>query len=391
MASKLGTNEIFVSGDSHVVEPPNLWVDRIGKQFGDRTPRVIRDREGDKFVLPGKPPTGFGILGSAGRMLTTRTTLFDEVRLGGWDPHERIKDMGKDGMYAEVLYPSLAMGLFSYHSDGAYQAACFSAYNDWLAEYCSAAPDRLIGLALISLADLQAAIKEMWRAARLGFRGLLIAGATQAQSHYGQPKYFPFWAEAQTLGIPISLHSFTGSQFMEEGHALLDYGLAHFHVQRSIVHMLFGGVFQHFPGLRVVSVENDAGWAAHLLERLDWTHEHKGIRLGKPLSSLPSDQMRQHVSYTFSRDKAAIVTRKLIGVDNLMWASDYPHDDSTWPESHKVVYEQFKGVGPEDTQKMTCLNAARLYNIRGVDDQWGYLQSSHPKVAMRPRVRRASV
>jgi predicted TIM-barrel fold metal-dependent hydrolase len=100
--------------------------------------------------------------------------------------------------------------------------------------------------------------------------------------------------------------------------------------------------------------------------------------------------MREHVSYTFTRDKAAIATRKLIGVESLMWASDYPHDDSSWPESQRIIYEQFKGVGPEDLRKMTCLNAARLYNIRGVEDEWGDLQTNRPKVVLRPRVRRTS-
>ncbi|MBM4406751.1 MAG: amidohydrolase [Chloroflexi bacterium] len=390
MAPKPGAHENLVSGDSHVVEPPNLWVDRLGSKFGDRTPRVIRDRKGDKFVLPGAAPMGFGVLGSAGRTMTSVTSLFDDMRLGGWDPHERFKDMARDGIYAEVLYPSLAMRLYAYGKDSSYQSACFAAYNDWLAEYCATAPDRLIGVALISLTDLREAIKEMWRAARLGLRGVLIAGSQPLQSHYGQPKYFPFWAEAETLGLPISLHSFTGAHQADEGSGLLEYGLAHFHAQRSIAQMLFGGVFQHFPGLHVVSVENDAGWAAHLMERLDWTHEHKGIRLGKPLNSLPSEQLREHVCYTFSREKAAIATRKLIGVENLMWASDYPHDDSTWPESQRIIFETFKGVGPEELRKMTCLNAARLYNVRGVDDEWGYLQRGRPKVAVRPRVRRAT-
>ena len=254
------------------------------------------------------------------------------------------------------------MALFNYHDEPEYQAACFSAYNDWLRDYCARSRNRLIGLALVSLGDVQAGIKELQLAARAGFKGAVIAGALPATEHYGQAKYSPFWAEAERLGMPVSLHSFTGATTTPDI-PLVDYGLTYTHVKRSITQMLFGGVFQSFPGLCVISVENDAGWVAHLMERLDWTHEHKGVRLGKPLKTLPSEQLRQHVRYTFIRDQAAIVTRKLVGVENLMWSSDYPHDDSTWPESQRVVREQFNGVEPDDVRRMTFSNAARLYQI----------------------------
>ncbi len=302
-------------------------------------------------------------MGSGSGGVKKRIARFEEVRSGGWDPDARIKDMEIDGVAAEVLYPSLAMMLFAYDDDGRYQSACFRAYNDWLAEYCSAYPHKLVGVALISTVDIDDAANELKRAAGIGLKGAAISAYKPDNGHYGLPMYDPFWREAESLGMPVSLHSYTGGQPLIAVNFLVDYSLATQHVQRSLAFMTLSGVFERFPSLKVVSAENDVGWAGHLLERMDWAHEHKGIRWGKPLKSLPSEQMRSHVYYTFMRDSAGVLTRNLVGINNLMWCSDYPHDDSTWPESQKVVAEQFKNIPERDRVKITCLNAARLYGL----------------------------
>ncbi len=353
----------LVSADSHIIEPPDLWTKRIDKKYRDQAPRIVQDAEGAKFMT-GKEAGGFfgGTHAANTKPKTTRSRI-EDVPKGAWDPDARVKDMEVDGVVAEVLYCTLAMRIFGYNNDPEYQAACFRAYNDWLGEYCSAHPNQLIGVALISTVDIEEATNELKRAASLGLKGAAVSAYKSDDKNYGLPMYDPFWREAEHLGIPVSLHSYTGGQPMVALNFLVDYSLAPHHMQRSLAFITLGGVFERFPKLRVVSAENDAGWAGHLLERMDWAHERKGIRWGQPLKSLPSEQARSHVSYTFMRDAASVLTRDLVGVGNLMWCSDYPHDDCTWPDSREVVARQFKDISEGDRVKITCLNAARLYGI----------------------------
>ena len=259
------------SADSHVSEPGDLWLQRIDEAFRFRAPRLeSRERNGrseDFFCYEGFPPHPVSIgLGAAARgdaaAFRAAGKGYRDALAGGWDPVERLKDQDYDGVEGEVLYTTLGFRLFWLEHAGL-QRACFRVYNDWLAEFCSHSPHRLVGLALISLYDIEAARAELRRASSLGHRGAMIwlsppAGAPS----YSSTVYDPFWAEAQELGLPLVLHENTGggesrlspSSYWNENISLGTIVRPH-EVQRTLGVLILSGVLERFPGLVSLSRE----------------------------------------------------------------------------------------------------------------------------------------
>jgi len=204
---------LVVSADSHVIEPATLWTERLDKKFQDKAPKVVQNEKGAyQFVAPGIYPSlvaaNFG-MGKGGAELKEHLTKgYEGARPSGWDPAERLKDQELDGVAAEVLYTSLGMKLFAL-DDGDLQQACFSVFNTWLAEYASYAPKRLCPIAMISLEHVAAGVKELERCAKLGCRGAMIWGVPPEGRSYSESLNDPFWAAAQDLDLPISLHFHT--------------------------------------------------------------------------------------------------------------------------------------------------------------------------------------
>lgn len=380
----MAAHQHVISADSHMMEPADLWVERLDAKFRDVAPRVIKkdEKSGYVFVAPGVP--SFPVAGgfAAGRSGTELKDFLKEgqnagyitARPSGWDPVERLKDQDIDGVQAEVLYTTLGMTLFGLH-DADLQRACFRAYNDWLAEFCSHSPNRLIGAALISLEDLNDGVAELQRAAKIGLRGAMIWGAPPRDRPYTSKEYDPFWAAAQDLQMPLSLHVITGKkppkseedrnkvrQARDPSFVRGYMNLIH-EVQRSLTDIIFSGVMMRFPKIRIVSAENDTGWLAHYMYRMDHAFEKFGALMSDPLDMKPSEYVRRNLWATFQDDPIGPMLFKYFGSDNFMWASDFPHTDSTWPNSLKVIAQSFEGVPADVTRKIICDNAARLYNI----------------------------
>src|SRR5262245_15704376 len=208
---------VILSSDSHVFEPPDLWAKRIDRAFRDRAPRIQRIEGADQIVIEtDQILSGIGLISNAGARFEAPETIsglgrFEDVPAGGYDPQQHLADMRLDGVAGEVLYPS--QGLFYFKVvDSALMAAIFRAYNDWLADFCSADPARLKGIAMISLDDVGEGTKELERAARRGFAGAMISEYPLEHRRYDQPEYEPFWAAAASLGMPLSLHTATRRQ-----------------------------------------------------------------------------------------------------------------------------------------------------------------------------------
>jgi predicted TIM-barrel fold metal-dependent hydrolase len=367
-----------------MMEPADLWVERVDNRFKERAPRVIKGEGavGYVFVAPDLPPfpvaTGFAA-GRGGQELKefiVRATFeegYKAARPSGWDPVERIKDQEVDGVEAEVLYTTLGMPLFGLH-DAELQRECFKVYNDWVAEFASHNPKRLHAIALISLEDVGAGAKELERAAKLGLKGAMIWGAPPREKPYHLKDYDPFWAVAQDLEMPLSLHVITGKRpprTKEEKEKvrsrdpsfLRSYMNLIHEVQRTLTDILCSGVLMRFPRLRVVSAENDSGWVAHYMYRMDHAFEKFGALMAEPLDMKPSEYVRRNVWVTFQDDPVGPMLYQYFGEDNFMWASDFPHTDSTWPNSLKVIEQEFRGVPESVKRKIVCDNAAKLYHI----------------------------
>src|SRR5262249_46091396 len=348
----------LISADSHVNEPGNLWTERIDKQFRDRAPRVVEHLAGQKpgayLVLEGIPPTHLAQGMGAGTEPEEPLSFFHgstdkAARPGGWDPAERVKDMDLDGVEADVIYTTLGFRQF-WLTDEALQRACFRVYNDWLAEYCAYAPKRLAGLALISLYDIDAAIEELRRCAPRGFKGALIWASPPEDRPYSSPLYDPFWAAAQELGVPISLHSITGMGAESRlaikqpvDRYVRSTVLSH-EVQRTLVVLIFSGVLERFPALTIVSAENEVGWIPFFLQKLDQAYEEYRYLYPVPLKLRPTEYFRRQVFATFIDDRVGVASREFIGVPNIMWSSDYPHTVSPWPPCRAAVARDLDGA-----------------------------------------------
>ena len=355
----------IVSADSHVVEPADLWTARLGKEYEDRAPRLVQTEEGTKFQVGGvSAPAvvgGFVSPAKAGKGFATR---MEEGLSGGWDPEARIPDMERDGVAAEVLYPSFAMRLFGL-DDPVMQRDTFRAYNDWVAEYAATHPKRLYGLALIPLYDVDEGAEELNRCAKIGLAGGMAWAEPQDGYSYATDHYDRFWAAAQDSQMPISLHAFAGKARNVSDLFLARYSCATHVIQESLATILFSHVFERFPRLTVVSAENDIGWVPHLMQRMDHAYIRKGPRHAPkfPSGMLPSDQFKRNIRATFMEDRAGLGLATQVGPDIFMWASDYPHDDSTWPESHGVIDHQFEGVPSGHREQIVYSNAVSTYRM----------------------------
>ena len=271
-------------------------------------------------------------------------------------PGERLKDQDIDGVAAEVLYTTLGMALFGL-ADGELQQACFRVYNDWLAEFCSHDRRRLHGIALIALDDVDAGKKELERCAAAGLKGGMIYGCAPAQRPYLSRDYDPFWAAAQDMEMPLSLHVFTrgnqgaqpslnrqpASEYMNFSRA---YVLGLHEVQDSLADIIQSGVLERFPRLKIVSAENDTGWLPHFMYRLDHVYEKFGAfsEVAQPLTMKPSDYARRQLWATFQDDPVGPALYRVFGENNFMWASTFPIPITSWPTSARLSLRVFRGV-----------------------------------------------
>jgi predicted TIM-barrel fold metal-dependent hydrolase len=361
----------LVSADSHVVEPPDMWLRRIDRRYLDRAPRVVHEADSDYFVCAGceMSKVGIGTASSAEKEPEeiSMAARWEGVLPGAYDPVARIKDMDRDGVEGEILYTTFGLFLFAIE-DLDLQFACFQAFNDWVANYCASSPTRLFGVAMIPTAPVERAADEMQRCARMGLKAAMISVSQAQGKGYDQPIYDRIWSASEDLRMPISLHlAGSAKSFAQTGNVLVDFALGFTPAMYSLALMIFSGVFDRHRRLKVVAVENDAGWAAMMQERMDfryhrdrfWAGASNGITSGR----LPSHQFREHVYCTFMRDHTAVRNRAYIGPDNIMWGSDYPHQDSSFPNSVRIVAEHFAGVPLEDQKKIARRNAIELYNL----------------------------
>jgi predicted TIM-barrel fold metal-dependent hydrolase len=281
--------------------------------------------------------------------------------------------METDGVEAEVLYTTLGFRQF-WLKDADLQRACFRVYNDWLAEYCAYAPNRLTGMALISLYEIDEAIKELRRSRKMGLKGAMIWASPPEDDSYADSRYDRFWAEAQELGVPLSLHAVTGMG--RESQALRVMGrevkpvdryiqsvTLGDEVKRSLTVLVFSAVLERFPRLKIVSAENEISWLPFVIQRWDQTFEHYGHLYPSPLKMKPSEYFHRQIYATFIDDPVGVKDRHQVGVEQVMWSSDYPHTQSTWPHSQEIITRDFAGVPEDEMLKIVRGNVIRLYNL----------------------------
>ena len=366
----------IISSDDHIYEPIDLWTSRMDRKYLDRCPRIERTESGGDWWICDEVMVNPVTSGSqAGRRFEEPEKLsnvdtYDKVRVGGYIPEEHIKDMDLDGIDVSVLYPTAGVLLYRV-PDSDLLNPVFSAYNDWIAEFCSANPKRLKPIALVNADDVPAAVAELERCAKRGFLGAMISVYPQEDKRYDSPVYEPLWAAAEEIGMPLSLH--IGTNRPTPG---IDGGfdspkpagicnVDHW-VRLSLCDIIFSGVFERHPKLTVGSVEHELSWAPHFLDRLDYTYTQ---RIHRPdwhrynEDMLPSEYFYRNVFLGFQEDGMGIRFRDIIGVDNILWGSDYPHQESTFPRSQQILEDILSECTEEEKGKIAGGNAARIYHL----------------------------
>lgn len=363
----------IISADSHVAEPANIFEGRIPSKYADSAPKMIKRPEGgDVFVIDGLddfPITLASAAGLRGPELAARAFAdFEDCHRGGWDPEQRLLDQDQDGIGGEILYPSMGMFLCN-HRDPEYKSAMFRGYNEWLAEYCSHAPDRLFGLGQTAMTSPEEGIKDLERMKALGLRGVMLPGYPEHED-YDSPIYDPFWEASVELGLPPSIHILTYKDGLGKprGSKLNVFISALRGNQDIIGMMIFGGVFERNPRLKLVCAEADAGWAPHYMFRIDHAVERNPHWLGDvKLSKKPSEYFSENVYLTFQDDVVALRLKDMFNKERIMWANDFPHLDATWPESQDLLAEQTVSLTRDERSKLLHDNVAELYQLNDLN------------------------
>ena len=344
------------SADSHVVEPLDLWQTRLPAALRERGPR--REEVDGKwlFTVEGLPPRKMGGPSTEGA---------SGMRAGGFDPDVRIKDLDEDGVWGEVLYPTI--GLFGFMiPDPELRIACAQVYNTWLAETFAATSSRFAGAALIPIQDVDAAVREIERVATLGLRSVMLPMEAPAGAPYNLDVYDPVWAVSQANEMPVSFHVGTGTNPVTErgpGGAVINYVEVGLGAQRTLSYLAASGVLERFPGLHVVMVECGAGWLAWAMERMDEAFEEHHWWVNPKLAEPPSAYIRRQGHVTFGADESAVLNRGITGVEPLLWASDYPHPEGTWPETKSTLARLFADVDEDERNAIVGGTTARLYRL----------------------------
>ena len=358
-----------ISADSHITEHPSTYVDYIDSKWKDKAPRIVDAGEaGDVFVIHGmERPIPLGLVAAAGKRpeeITTSGVKFEELHRGGWDPDARMDDQDRDGVSAEVIYPTVGLMLCN-HQDFDYKKACFDAYNRWIAEYCSAHPDRLLGCGQTAMRSVDEGIEDLEAIDSLGLRGVMMPG-NPAEEDYDAEIYNPFWERAIELGLPLSFHILTSRGSGPVRGPRINGFLAIIRANQDIMGtLIFGGVFERYPELKVVCVEADAGWVPHYMYRMDHAYKRHRNWLAPDvkLAKLPSEYFAENIYTTFQDDWVAFRSADQMNWRRLMWANDFPHSDSTWPWSQEMLAEQSAVLTDEQRRAILCDNVAELYRI----------------------------
>ena len=373
-----------ISCDTHIIEPPDLFVTRMDGAFKDRAPRLVTTktstgREYDAWFLDGSELVTLGAFTQTAVRFDDPSRIdfmakWEDVRKGGYDADEMVKDLEQDGVWGALIYPSVGI-FFCRIPDSQLLTAICRTYNEFIADFVKTYPRRLIAPGFINVDDVEDACDDLERCAELGLVGALVPVFPQADKPYSHPVYDRLWWTAQYLEMPLIMHSGyirNGIPGVEQTTTFSDYSPAarsnhDYWLRYTLTAMIFAGVFDRYPGLQICSGEHEISWIPYWIDRIDETYKERGF-YGRGWKSkqglLPSDYWHRNMFATFLEDVVAVQRlRDIIGVENMVWGSDYPHSESTWPKSMEYHDRIFANVPEEEKRKIVSENAVRLFNF----------------------------
>jgi predicted TIM-barrel fold metal-dependent hydrolase len=355
-----------VSADAHANEPADLWATRIDAKYRERVPRVIVDDKGVKWrISEGHRPD---------RLRTDDLEGEDRLRqLAGADPEQRLRDMARDGIDAEVIFPNKGLSMWA-TPDPVFAMAQCRVHNDWAWETFARYNDRMSPAAAIATGDLEGSIAEVKRVAKLGFRLLTLPckpiwGAHDVDHpNYNLPVFDPLWAVVQDAHLPITFHVSTGRDpraSRGNGGAVINY-VSHSlsPTIEPVANLCASGVLERFPRLRFATIEAGIGWVAWLLDAMDEAYRKHHFWVRPKLDRLPSEYFREHGFASFQEDPAGLALAEPMHLaDCFMWGNDYPHHEGTWPHSAEAIERTMGHLSDAARAKILGLNAARLFGF----------------------------
>ena len=362
---------LMVSADCHCNEPGNLWWTRIDKKFRPRLPHVEVDEKGEKWaVVEGYQKSRIRVRNIADAPKGGEDRLRGEA---GREPADRIRDHARDGIDAEIMFPNKGLSMWATR-DPEFGAAQCRVWNEWAWETFGTYNDFMSPIAAIMTADVNIAIEEIKRVAKLGFRGVNlpckpIFGPHDAQHpNYNMTVYDPMWAVIEECDIPITFHISTGMDpraARHDGGAVVNY-VTHAcpTVIEPVSNMCASGVLERFPKLRFAAIESGIGWVPWALKAMDEAYLKHHLWAYPKLKQMPSDYFRQHGAASFQEDQAGIdLAEKHNLVDNFLWANDYPHAEGTWPHSAEAIEREMGGLSDDQRARILGLNTAKLFKF----------------------------
>lgn len=366
---------ILISVDDHVVEPPDMFQNHLHAKYKDAAPRVVVAEDGsDVWLYEGQQLPNIGLNAVAGKPheeYGIEPTTFAEMRTGCYDIHDRVKDMNANGVLGSMCFPSFPQfcgQLFARTEDKQVALAMLQAYNDWhVDEWCGSYPGRFIPLALPPVWDPQLMAAEVHRMAAKGCRAVTFS---ENPEKLGWPSFHnehwdPFWQAVSDTGTVVCLHIGSSSQLTitsVEAPINVMISLQPMNLVQAAADLLWSRVMTEFPLVRFALSEGGIGWIPYFLERVDYVYEHHQAWTGQDLPMKPSDLFRERFITCFIDDASGLKNREDVGIKQMTWECDYPHSDSTWPESPERLAKSLAGIPDDEIRAITYQNAMRLFH-----------------------------
>lgn len=367
---------VLVSVDDHVIEPPTMFEAHIPEKYRDRAPKVVEDETGEYWLFEGQRAQNMGLNAVAGcppEEYGLNPTRFEQMRPGCYDVHERVRDMDANGVLGSLNFPTFVHfcgQLFIQSQDKDLAHAVVRAYNDWhIDEWAGSYPDRFIPMSIMPLWDVELCAAEIRRTADKGCHAVTFSENPEKLGLPGlHVDYWdPFFAACEETQTVVAMHIGSSSSMTVtslDAPADVSIAITPMNSFLALNDLMWTPILKKFPNVTIALSEGGIGWIPYALERMDYTYNHHHAWTGADFGGkLPSDYFYRNVSTCFIDDAAGIELRHKVGIDMMTWECDYPHSDSTWPHSADLLAASLEGVPDDEVDKITHLNAMRLYNF----------------------------
>jgi len=373
----------IVDADAHMDPPYEMWKDYLPSHLAEMGPYVEEGDDHDWIVFEGNKRPVRMIVNQAGKAGKDYKEFGKRSEMRPvWLPETRLADMDTDGMDAAIMFgggplPTAHPELY---------IASYEAYNRWLWDFCSKAPKRLIPVGYLPMRDVDETIGMIKRLAQMGYRNINIPAFPQAKDgpkiggfsaqaaalsgnpsgdrSYTDPEFDRLWQLVCDLDISLTMHlGGRVPRFGDKDHFLPDLVMSKTAMAEPVAIMVYGCIFQRYPKLRLGIIESGVGWMSWMAEYMDRTWERQRYWTGSKLEEKPSFYMDRQVYGSFIHDRVGILNRDIAGGKNIMWSSDYPHSETTFPHSLNVIDRDFDGIPSEDVDEICCKRAERFFSV----------------------------